>query len=131
MILRPWVLLRSPRRTTKALISGPRAADTAHVGQKTVVDEQAAVPVEDLIESVRDQISDLDDVANKISQLVEDSGASSRMEMAQTRRELVEMKAYIARLQSRVENQLMVLVLANIASGIGITALVLGATKAF
>ncbi len=46
------------------------------------------------------------------------------------RREQAELRVGMQRLQARFDNQLMALALANIASGVGVAALVLGASRA-
>lgn len=83
------------------------------------------------MESVRDQFSDIDDRVKKVVETVDDATASLRMEIAQNRREMAEVRVQIARLGNRIDTQLTTLVIANVASGVGVAALVLGVTHAF
>lgn len=87
--------------------------------------------VRDLLDSVRDQFSDLDDRMKKVLEATDDAAASLRMEIHQNRREMAEVKVHLTRLQGRVDTQLMTLVIANLASGVGVAALMLGAARAF
>jgi peptidoglycan hydrolase CwlO-like protein len=85
----------------------------------------------EILDSVRTSISDLDDSVKKVTKSVDSATAGLRQEIAQSRRDIAEMRATMARLQARFDNQLVALILANIASGIGVAALMLGATQAF
>jgi predicted nucleic acid-binding Zn-ribbon protein len=85
----------------------------------------------ELIASFRESILDLEDRVRKVSEDLDDASASIRLEIAHTRRELVEVRSALLRLQSRFDNQVVTLVLCNIASGVGVAALVLGAAHAF
>lgn len=85
---------------------------------------------EEMLEAVRRNLADLDERVKKVADTVDDSGAGLRLEIAQNRREMVEVRGALARLQSRFDNQLMALALANVASGVGVAALVLGASRA-
>lgn len=91
---------------------------------------EAAETEEDLLEGMRDQFSEFDQRMKKIAEAVDDAAAALRMEAQNTRRELTETRAHLARLQNRVDNQLMSMILANIASGVGVAAIMLAATQA-
>lgn len=60
-----------------------------------------------------------------------DDMAAIRIDVGQSRRELIHMRSAIQRLQARFDNQLTVLVLSNLASGMGVAAIVLAATQGF
>lgn len=84
-----------------------------------------------VLDSVRDQFADLVDQMKKVSESSQDAAASIRMELQKSRAESLEIKAHLHRLQGRVDTQLMTLVIANLASGVGVAALMLGAARAF
>jgi len=94
-------------------------------------DDDEPRTAEELLASVRDTLTDLEARMQKISEEVEDSAASVRMDIGLSRREMAEVRSSLGRLQARFDNQLMVLVLGNIASGVGVAALILGASNAF
>ncbi len=86
---------------------------------------------EEMLELVRESLAELDERLTKLSEKVEDSGAAVRLETREGRKEMLEVRSAMGRLQQRFDNQLMVLVLSNIASGVGVAAVVLGASRAF
>lgn len=85
---------------------------------------------EEMLESVRRALTDLDERVKKLNDDLEDANAGLRLEMAQNRREITDMRSAMVRLQGRFDNQMTALILANIASGVGVAALVLGASRA-
>jgi hypothetical protein len=98
------------------------------VSQKTFEPESTETPVEALMEEVRDRTSDLEIRLKSVAEIVEDSASATRKDLVVFKKEIAESKVVISRLQARVDNQLLALVLANIASGVGVAALILGAT---
>jgi predicted nucleic acid-binding Zn-ribbon protein len=93
-------------------------------------DEGDLTTPEQTIEMVRESLLDLESRVRKLDERLDDSAAGIRLEIAQSRRELAEMRGVLARLQNRLDNQILTLALANIASGVGVAALVLGAAHA-
>jgi predicted nucleic acid-binding Zn-ribbon protein len=94
-------------------------------------DEDEPRTAEEMLASVKESLDDLDLRVRKVTENLDDAAAGIRLEIAQSRREMAEVRAVLARLQSRLDNQVMTLALANIASGVGVAALVLGAAHAF
>jgi len=94
-------------------------------------DDDEPRTAEELLGSVRETLTELDERVKKVAENLDDAAASLRMDLAQSRKEMVEVRHALGRLQSRMDNQLLTLVLANVASGIGVAAVVLGATRAF
>lgn len=92
-------------------------------------DEDPASTVE-LLDSATQAVADLDDRVRKLLEATEKSNAMIRADIAQSRKEVAEMRANLIRVQARLDNQLVALILANLASGVGVAALILGATKA-
>lgn len=92
--------------------------------------EDDQTTVDEMLESVKLTLDDVEDRVRNMADRVDDAAAGLRLEIAQNRREMVELRATVARLQGRVDNQLTTLVIANIASGLGVAALVLGASRA-
>lgn len=92
-------------------------------------DDEPRTP-EEVLSSVKDLLEDLDGKIKKMSEDSEDASAGLRLEIAQARREMVEVRTTLRSLQTRFDNQLTVMVLANIASGLGVAALVMGASSA-
>jgi hypothetical protein len=86
---------------------------------------------EEMLETVRRSLKSLEERVKKVSEDLDDTTASLRKEIVQSRHEAAEMRGIVARMQSRMDNQLWTLVMANLASGVGVAALVLGAVKAF
>ncbi len=85
---------------------------------------------EELMGSIRESLKELDERLKKIAEEVEDATAGVRVDITMNRREMAEVRSALGRLQARFDNQLLVLVLGNIASGVGVAALVLGASHA-
>jgi outer membrane protein TolC len=86
---------------------------------------------EEMLDSVRKSLADLDERVKKATETSEDGSAGIRLELQQTHRDFLELRAQMARLQGRFDMQLGTLVFANIISGLGVAALVLGASHAF
>jgi hypothetical protein len=82
------------------------------------------------LDSATQALADLDDRVRKLSDSIEKSDALIRADIAMSRKEVAEMRAAMARIQTRLDNQLVALVLANLASGVGVAALILGASRA-
>lgn len=85
----------------------------------------------EVLASLRERLDDLDDRMRRLDEDLDDASAGIRLEIAHTRRELVEVRSAMLRLQGRFDNQMMTLVLCNIASGVGVASLVLWAAHAF
>lgn len=94
-------------------------------------DEDEPRTPEQLLEAVRRTMKSLEERVDKVSVELAEASDSLRMELVQTRRDDAELRNSLTRLQSRLDNQLWTLVMANLASGVGVAALVLGAVKAF
>jgi hypothetical protein len=92
-------------------------------------DDEPASTVE-LLDSATQAVADLDERVRKLLETSEKSNALLRADIAQSRKEVAEMRAYMLRIQARLDNQLVALILANLASGVGVAALILGASKA-
>lgn len=99
--------------------------------QKTFVEEPARESGEELLKEMRDQFSDVHQQVKKVVEAVDNAAAGLRMEMTRSAAEMTETRAHLARLQSRIDNQLMAMILANLASGVGVAALMLAASSAF
>lgn len=93
-------------------------------------DDEEPRTADEMLDYVRRSLDDLEERTRKLSDHVDDAAAGLRLEIAQNRREMVDLRATLSRLQTRFDNQLTTLVIANIASGIGVAALVLGASRA-
>lgn len=94
-------------------------------------DDDEPRSAEEMLESTRTLLAGLEERVQKISEQLEDTGAGIRLDITQSRREMLEVRSCLGRLQTRFDNQLLALALANIASGVGVAALVLGAAHAF
>jgi hypothetical protein len=94
-------------------------------------DDDEPRTAEEMLDSVRKSLSELDERVKKATDASEDGSAGIRLELQQTHRDLLELRAQMARLQNRFDMQLGTLVFANIISGLGVAALVLGASHAF
>ncbi len=94
-------------------------------------EQQVEAPGEDLRETMLDQFSEMHIQLKQLSESLDDAAAGLRLEMGKNSREMVETRALISRLQNRVDNQLMAMILANLASGVGVAALVIAGNSAF
>jgi predicted nucleic acid-binding Zn-ribbon protein len=94
-------------------------------------DDDEPRTAEEMLDSVRKSLSDLDERVKKTTEVVEDGTAGIRLELQQAHRDMLELRNQMARLQNRFDMQLGTLVFANIISGLGVAALVLGAAHAF
>jgi hypothetical protein len=92
-------------------------------------DEEPASTVE-LLDSATQAVADLDDRVRKLLEVTQKENQLLRTEVGQSRKEIAETRVAMMRIQDRMDNQLVALVLANIASGVGVAALMLGASSA-
>lgn len=93
-------------------------------------DDEPASTVE-LLDSATQAVADLDETVRKMLEETQKSNAMLRQDVMQSRREVAELRAQMMRLSAKLDSQLVALILANIASGVGVLALVLGASRAF
>jgi hypothetical protein len=93
-------------------------------------DDEPASTVE-LLDSATQAVADLDDHVRKVLEDMLKSNSTLRADIQQSRKEVAESRAQMMRLSAKLDNQLIALILANIASGVGVTALILGASRAF
>jgi hypothetical protein len=84
---------------------------------------------EEALAAIRSMLGELDEKVKTMADSNEDASAGLRMDVGQSRREMVHLRSSLQRLQARFDNQLTVMVLSNIASGVGVAAIVLAATQ--
>lgn len=81
------------------------------------------------LESIRASLADLEAQIEALVTLNERQNEEMLNDVSQSRREMAYTRTALQRLQARFDSQLTVMVLSNIASGVGVAALMLAASS--
>lgn len=91
--------------------------------------DEAVTITDQTVESIRASLADLEAQIEALVMLNERQSEELLKDVGQSRREMVYVRTTLQRLQTRLDGQLTVMVLSNIASGIGVAALMLAAVS--
>ncbi len=93
-------------------------------------EQDEAQPMTDqALESIRASLADLEAQIEALVTLNERQNEEMLNDVSQSRREMAYTRTALQRLQARFDSQLTVMVLSNIASGVGVAALMLAASS--
>lgn len=123
------VLKKRPGRPIKYL-AGRTSLPIPELMAYEDYDDDSTATVE-LLDTATKAVNDLEERVRKLIDENQKSMANLRAEIQQSRKEVAESRAQMMRMSAKLDNQLVALILANIASGVGVAALILGASRAF